>query len=262
VPVRLDQPDRTPLVASPLTLVVFQLRFETNAAASDARVARDFHERLGGRQGRYPVIEPVTNFSLQVAGAPGQEPSVSQRASMAGWRFRSEDSSWVASLLSDAVSLETTQYDMWDSFRDRLNELIAVLRDLVNPVFEQRLGLRFVNQVTIDGVLEPAAWEPWVNSFLLGPALHPQLREGLIFSRQQLALDIGDETSCSLAHGSFPQADGQGLAYLLDYDVYRQTGRPFVLEDVIDTATRFNDVALALFHLSVTQEYLDLAGSR
>jgi len=181
---------------------------------------------------------------------------------MGGWRFRSDDSSWVVALLADTLSLETTQYDAWEPFQERLRELIEAFRELVNPVFEQRLGLRYVNQVTIDEVREPRDWEQWIDPFILGPALHPQIREGLIFSRQQLGLEIADEASCTLGHGSFPRADGEGLAYLLDYDVYRQTGRPFELDDIMGTAARFNDIALALFLMSVTPEYVERARTR
>jgi uncharacterized protein (TIGR04255 family) len=259
VPVRLDQPDRTQLASSPLTLVVFQLRFETNLLVSDAQTAREFHQQLGGRQGDYPVIEPVSSLAVQVASFPGLDPAVSQRQTTAGWRFRSEDASWVVSLMPDSVSLETSRYETWGRFRERLGHVIGTLQDVLTPVFEQRLGLRYVNQIGFPDVREPAEWERWIGRDLLGPLLQERLREGITFSRQQLGLDLGDDVICSFSHGSFP-TEGDGLAYLLDYDVFRQTGQPFAAESVLDASDEFNTRALALFQLSVTPEYRERLG--
>ncbi|MFY9580855.1 MAG: TIGR04255 family protein [Gaiellaceae bacterium] len=261
MPVRLDQPDRTQLASSPLTLVVFQLRFETNLLASEARTAREFHQQLGGRQGDYPVIEPVSSLAVQVASFPGLDPAVSQRQSTGGWRFRSDDAAWVVSLMPDSVSLETSQYGTWEQFRERLAQVIGTLQNVLAPVFEQRLGLRYVNQIAFPDVREPGEWEQWIRRELLGPLLHERLMEGVTFSRQQLGLDLGDDVVCSLSHGSFPTADGEGLAYLLDYDVFRQTSQPFAADDVLEASDNFNTHALALFQLSVTRTYLERAAA-
>lgn len=260
MPVRLDQPDRTPLAASPLTLVVFQVRFETNLEVSDALTARQFHDLIGGRQGDYPVVEPVSNVAVQLATLGGADPAVTQRQT-AGWRFRSEDASWIVSMMPDNVALETSRYEHWEDFRTRLDDVLAATHEHLKPVFEQRLGLRYVNQLALPEVRQAADWEPWINRDLLGPLAHERLREGVVFARQQLALDLGDGVSCSLAHGSFPTDSPEAeLAYLLDYDVSRQTGQPFDPGEIRSGVEAFNTAALALFQLSVTPAYLEGAG--
>lgn len=260
MPVELPtSPDRTPLIRSPLSLVVCQIRYETNLAVGEPQTARTFHDAIGGRHGAYSKVVPISGVAVNLALAPSSEPSVSQRQALGGWRFAAEDDSVVVSLMPDHVAIETSAYTTWeDDFRRRLHDVLHATAEFVNPVFEQRLGLRYINQLAEPDVQEPQHWERWIAPELLGALLHPMLGSGVLFSRQQLSLDLGESRFCTLNHGFAPDPAREGmLTYLLDYDVYREGQRPFDVSDIETTADKFNTDSLALFQTSVTSALLD-----
>jgi len=261
VPLNLRELDRTPLPRSPLTSVICQIRYDATPAAADARTAQNFHERLGGRGGELPVLGQINETAINVALGPQAAPALSQQHGLGGWRFASADDSIAVALTPVQLTLETGTYNGWEAdFYPRLERVFGALAELVAPVFEQRLGLRYINNVDQPGVEQPRDWAQWIAPHLLGLVAQQDLGELVRFVRQQAVLDLDEGTRCTFNHGLAPDAARAGrLVYLLDFDVAREGMRPFQLEGVLETATMFNSYALALFQLSITpalREYL------
>ena len=103
----LAPPDEHQLPKSPLTLVVCQVRFEQLPEISDARKALALHEALGGRRGKYAKMEQIQSSSFAASMGPNVPVALSKVGDQQGWRFRSEDSSWLVSVFPDQASLET-----------------------------------------------------------------------------------------------------------------------------------------------------------
>jgi len=259
LPARLPDPDRAPLARSPLSLVVCQIRYERAAVVGDAHVARDFHARLGGREGAYPRLDSATGIGFQVAVAPGVEPAVTQSQPLSGWRLTSQAGDWVVSLMPEFVSVETSSYDTWENFHERLRLILDATAELISPVFEQRLGLRYVNEMTEDDITEPEGWRRWIRPELIGPLMHENLAPGVTATRQTTLIDLGNEVTCTMNHGFVPDQarNGNPLPFLLDYDISHQLNREFNAAAALETADLFNTDALGLFQVCVLPEYLD-----
>lgn len=251
----LPEPDRRQLSNSPLNIVVCQIRYETNLAVTDAKVAVALHEALGGRKGPYTRLEQVHAQGINLALKPGAEAAVSSAGSLAGWRFASSESDWIVTIMPDHMALETSAFTTWEEdFRPRLQQLLDIVAEHVTPAIEQRLGLRYIDHVREATVDSPRDWSRAVRPELLGPVLHEGLAPAVTASRQELALDIDDDCRCTLRHGFVP-ADDQPPTYLLDYDIYREESRAFDASAIMDAANRFNDVALQLFQASLAPDY-------
>lgn len=255
MPLPLPAPDRTRLARSPLDLVVCQLRFETQGQVNEAQIALTVHEALGGADGRYPRLEPLqaqaVNFTLGL-GAP----AVSQQG-ISGWRYQSADGLWIVSLMPDHVGLETTRYTEWEDFRERMHELLEVTVEHIAPGIEQRLGLRYIDRITEVDASSPADWEPYLARELLGLALHEQLGPAVTTTRQQLLLDLDEGYACAVNHGFVPGENGR-LDYLLDYDLFREGGRPFSADAVTEALDVLHDDAGKLFQASITPALYDI----
>lgn len=250
MPLPLPAPDRTRLARSPLELVVCQLRFETRAQVDDAHVALAIHEALGGAAGRYPRFESLGQTVNLMVG-PGAPPAVSQQA-VSGWRYQSADGSWIVSVAPENVSLETTGYTEWEDFSQRMRELLDVTASHIGPGIEQRLGLRYIDRITEVDASSPADWKPYLAPELLGLALHDPLGAAVKITRQQLLLDLGDGYSCSVGHGFVPE--NNRLNYLLDFDLFREGGRPFSVDRVSEALEVLHEDAGKLFQASITSE--------
>ena len=57
--------------------------------------------------------------------------------------------------------------------------------------------------------------------------------------------------------GTVVDAESDYVDYLLDYDLFRQGGRPFEVESVLKTVSQLNRYALQLFHASATEKLLE-----
>jgi uncharacterized protein (TIGR04255 family) len=257
VPLDVSNVDRTLLAQSPLTSVVCQVRFDSTPRAGEARLAQDLRTRLGGEEA-FPQLEAIAEASLSVSVGPNAPP-VSQQINATGWRMASGDGGRIVSLLPSSVSFEVTQYSGWPDFAAQFDAVIDAIAECVQPVFEQRLGLRYINQLTVPEVRSPEGWRGYVDDAFVGLASHAEIDNMIIFARQQAVLQLDDETRCTLNHGFAPdEAREQALTYVLDFDVAREGTRLFDTAGLHAAAERFNAYALRLFQISTTAQLRDL----
>jgi uncharacterized protein (TIGR04255 family) len=254
----LPEPDRSRLARSPLELVVCQVRHERRLVISEGATALAVHETLGGAGGPYPSIDEVSGAELNVVMGVGIGAPNVRETKTSGWRLTSADGAWVITLMPDNFSLETSAYTTWaDDFAPRLDALIAVVAEHVQPTFEQRIGLRYVDRINELGLTELAAWQPYLRPELLGLALHPQLGPGVRTYQQQVVIEVGDGVIAGLRHGPVVEAGRDIVDYQLDYDIFRQGGRPFDAGAVRDAAAQFNIYALQLFQATISDALLE-----
>ena len=260
MPLPLPPPDRARLARSPLELVVCQLRFETQPEVAEAQIALAVHDALGGSDGRYPRLEPVAGQTINFTmGPPGAPPAVSQQGMSGGWRYQSADGAWTVSLMPDHVALETTRYTQWEDFSERMSELIDVTATHLGPGIEQRLGLRYIDRINEVDASTPADWKPYLVPELLGLVMHQQLGAAVTTARQQLVLDLGEGYSCGVNHGFVP-GERDRLNYLLDYDLFREGGRPLNVKAIGEALEILHEDAGKLFQASITPALYELLG--
>ncbi len=257
MPFPLPAPDKRRLTRSPLALVVCQVKFEELIAPSDARTAVAFHDALGGRSGPYPKLEQAISQTINVVGGPGGVQSSAQPRQ--GWRLRSAEGHWTVVLMPDHVVLETSRYTTWsDDFEPRLNNLLRATALHIEPALEQRLGLRYVDRITEPAVQAPGEWREYINLTFLGAILDDQIEGSIRAAQQQIDVDLGDGIAAGVRHGFFadPSRDGSPT-YLLDVDVYRETGQAFDVAGIMATLNIFHERNLQVFQRVMTPKMLD-----
>jgi uncharacterized protein (TIGR04255 family) len=248
-----------PLTHAPVALVVCQIQYETNLTVSEGKTAQAIQGLLGGRE-RYLKLEQIAAQNVAVAVAPGAPPAISSSAALSGWRFTSADDCWSVTLLPDSASLQTNTYKSWSAgFGERLHDLVLALSEHVQPVFEQRLGLRYINRIVRDDVREPADWERYIIEDLVGPLKHPLFGPATKVALQQLTLSLSpaENIACNLRHGMVEDTTAPGgRSYLLDLDVYRQAGLVFDPEMTAAAAYLLRGYAVRLFHAALQPTFL------
>lgn len=258
--VHFPQLDRRPLAHAPLTSVVCQLRFDLTPQASEAKTARAFHEELGGPAGAYPKLESVTETAINFAFGPNVVPALGQQSSpTTGWRLTNEEGTRSVGLMPHSLTFQDRHYEGWEEdFGPRLEAALAALEAHVDPVFEQRLGLRYINQITEPEVREADGWRGWIDPTLLGIVTHAEIGAQVKLARQQVVLDVAPDVRGTLNHGFAPDPEREGaLTYLVDIDISREGMRPFDRAGVSAAAAEFNEYALGVFQAAVTPELRD-----
>lgn len=249
----LPEPDRSRLPRSPLELVVFQVRFDRHVAISDGRTATRLQQALADRAEGFDQISEVTAGEINVAVGPAGQAVNEARST--GWRFGGATTAAV--LMPDHLALETSAYTTWEDFAPVLAAIVDATAEVVDPALEQRIGLRYVDRITELSLKTPLDWSRYIREELLGPIRHPQLGPHVLSAHQQVVVDLDGEARCGLRHGPLENTATNAVDYVLDFDIFRQGGRPFDPDSIKDTAESFHTWALQLFHATVTDELLE-----
>lgn len=260
VPLGLHAPKDEPLLRSPLRLVVFQLR-HTPVDRREVGLGISTQDRLGGPS--VWRLEPVQSQTVTIAAGaerPGQ-PGVEYQH--LGWRLTAENQGAVITLGGDAISLETTSYPGWHAFRQVIDAMLSS-SGVGTPAAETRLGLRYINRVEDPAVSNPGEWADWIDPSVLG-IVHHAIGPNLVAAQQQLEVRIGDGIKATVQHGFLrDQASGR-YPYLMDFDAFRDSARPFDLADVQATVDLLHSSVLSMFQSMITPrlyEYFLNAGDR
>jgi uncharacterized protein (TIGR04255 family) len=241
------EPEDRHLKASPLVLVVCQIRHERELAASDAARVLKVCEALDWAN------ELTERVAQELSVAAGEAGMVATSLPIArGWQMQSADSQWIATIMPDQFSLETRAYPSWDEFRTRMLALTDAVLTHVGPTLEQRVGLRFVNQLTHSSVVLPADWAGRVSDVLLQRDLYGALGESLRAAMQVLEIVTLEELRLVIRHGSQPSPPEGRSMYVLDYDCSRQGARPLRHDQIADSIEKLHRLALQAFEMATT----------
>jgi len=256
----LPEADSSPLPHAPLELAVCQLRFEERVAVTEPRTILNLQASIASETSvPFAKLEPVKRAQIEFAFGPQVSGATQPQVLASGWKLESDDGVWTITVMPDQVIVETTRYPGWESgFRPVLHALIGAVGEFVQPSFEQRLGLRYINGIRVEDVQSPMGWKSYIAPSLLGVLSDEVLGPGVRASQQQLSLELNDDILCTMRHGlAGGNAAGDQPAYVLDYDVFRDRGQSFDVDSLKLASDNLNDFALRLFHASITEELLE-----
>lgn len=256
-PLALPAPADERLAHSPLKLVVCQVRHDQNFAVSDAGRAVATHQRFADR---YPEINPFEQAEVIFTAGPGGA-NADTKQPQQGWQFKSDDERWTVTLQTSYFSLETSSYVDWDDFRTRFEELLDAVVTQYGPKLEQRVGLRYVDEIERRSAKQPSDWAGLIQPGVLGPLGDPELGPSARAAQQIIEFEGPEQTRVTLRHGCEPLASGDGTVYRLDHDCSRQRGRAFESDQILSTLESLHTLALQVFQKAITPElYQELKG--
>lgn len=228
---------------SPLKNVICQVRFDeilrvTQEPVSFQEAMRQRFPRFGRQQG----VQLVFGAGVGHAGLAS------------GWQFRTQDGSTVLTLSSGALSLETSRYVDFPSFRSDLTTALAALTSIYNPNQFTRIGLRYVNEVTrqYDQGQRPD-WSHWLNDELTIGIARTKGRS----LRSAATLLAVEYPHCLMnfrygfAATSSPQHEAEAL--VVDADYFREADLDPT--STIDFVSSCNDTAYRVFRWSIGAQF-------
>lgn len=213
-----DQPRRF-YETNSLRLVLCQLRFPVIHRFDEPGALARFQDVLGER---YPRSSPEQQVT--VAGGPGI-PNPAATAQQF-WRFQGIEDGWSVAVARDFVSLETTAYEKYENFRDRLAEVLDATAAL-GVKRRERLGLRYVDEIRHPEATKPGDWRRFINDKLLGMVGGDELGDDVVQALQDIRLREANGT-LAIRHGYLGADVADEPFYLLDLDYYDE--RPLELD--------------------------------
>lgn len=255
--------DEIALANAPLEMVVAQLRYGQLAALTgDDGQARA--ERVASRlQGMFPFFKREPGFQLVVQVAAGKQEIEKQPTSAQTWRLLSADRAIQLSFGPTFISLGTRDYPGRTAFCSLLQEVLGHIAEVFQPPMIDRVGLRYINRVTVPEVLSDLG--RFVHSEVLGTA-GVSLPPGVAIAHSLAeTLFVNDSQGLKATWGKIP-AGGQidpnmppssQESWLLDLDAFTRAPAPYDAVKITGQTRNLADLAYRCFRWAVRQEFLD-----
>jgi len=214
-------------------------------------------EQLKGKLPSYPKIISQSEFRHELKMKTGQPPEQSfHDLGWKGLRLQSADDRYIAQFNREGFIFSRLQpYESWDQFKQEAMRLWNVYADLAKSLEVQRLGVRFINRITLPAV------EVRLDAYLVVPPQPPgnldlQImrffhQDNLLVTGYPYVINIVKTVQPPQGSGS----DGGGL--ILDIDVF--TTEPFEERaDAIDKRlAEMRWLKNKVFYRSLTKEALE-----
>ena len=242
-----DKPE-IKLGKAPLTEVICQLKFPMLLRLSqDAPV--DFQEVV---RTRFPLLKVEQGVLVQFRGAAGSEKPLTESLPKI-YYFASADEQRELTLAPDFLALSFHTYTHWYEILENLKLGTQALIQLYQPPYSTRVGLRFVNQLTLNNTGCETLDE---LSNLLRPELTAMLKTDSwgepAETLSQVLLQDGDG-KLVLRYGL--RKESAGTHFLLDFD-YFEEGQ-LSLDNLQDRLERFHTRIYAAFRWCILDQTLE-----
>jgi uncharacterized protein (TIGR04255 family) len=163
ISISVTQPEVWP--NAPLALVAMEARFP---AASDAPLRPPVYRSLRDLLGSEWVIEGAKQQTVQVAFGTQVPPASAVRVEDLS-RLTVRDRTRAVTVRAESLTVEATRYEGYASFRGLLERAFEAVERVMQPDGVTRLGLRYIDEIRVPGLTEPAEWDEWVDASLLAP---------------------------------------------------------------------------------------------
>jgi uncharacterized protein (TIGR04255 family) len=258
-------------VNAPLAYVTVEVRFP---GAPDqtvgAAVQRAFRDVLGEDWVIDQILQQQLAFGLN-AGPSALGPSIRQTGFP---RFTVRDRTTAVGLTSNSVTIETTDYRGWLTFRSVLELALRAAAELLKPEGVARVGVRFIDEIRVPGVEQAAAWSGWLDQSVLAPAGDDMNGAGFETSTWTGAAQysVGTDKTLVLRYGpqqgyavdpngaiKRPNPPPPGPMFLLDFDCFWEprTIPLFSVEELLETCDTLRVPLHRLFDDIVTPKLVE-----
>ncbi|PAZ16671.1 hypothetical protein CLM62_06975 [Streptomyces sp. SA15] len=244
-----DEPKDRRLDNPPLALVVCQVRHETEYAASDAARALRIKDSLDWQT---ELNESVTQ-GVNVALGQSFGLTASQTPAMRGWQLRSSDGGWIVNIQPDHFAIETTAYEGWEKFKQRLGMLIQAVGENISPSLRHRVGLRFVNQIGYPNVESPQDWKECIGEVIYQEKLYSSLGSSLKAAMQVFEVTAPDGNTLVMRHGFQASGHGESMTYVLDNDCSRTGSLKFDASEILGIVESLHKLSLRAFEMGTSE---------
>lgn len=256
-------PQEVPLSRSPLVRVVAQARFSKTLKIDSQDGMVPFQERIGSE---YPLLDQTLVPQLQVDFGGPSAPPFFRPISVNVWRFSNADRSWLLSLTSDAVTLETREYSGRSDFLPRWQAALANVERVFAPTLALRLGVRYINRIQDESLTDLTKW---VRGSLIGVA-QPELRDYVTQAISEANMTIEEGASLMRWGIMSPNTTVDPAllepvpypSWILDLDVSSGQQKPFSGETLAGDFRTLAERAYAIFRYAITDDGLAHFGAQ
>jgi uncharacterized protein (TIGR04255 family) len=254
-------PNRRIYPNAPLQLVAFQLQFPPSPVLDDEAAQRDIYQRL---RDTLPILGAPPFLHVEVNAG-----STTQAAK--GIRLLDRQRTTTVALATDSLAIETSRYTRYEEFAELIGRVLHEIDEVGVLSGVTRLGLRYIDEIVVDGVLRLEQWRGWINDDLLVGGILDDY-ETIDYRGAAVAqIDEGHQMAVRFGVLSEPVVNPQGPLripssptgpyFLLDIDSYWDPSADelpeFNAEEVLAICERLHQPILNTFERAITDQLRD-----
>jgi uncharacterized protein (TIGR04255 family) len=239
-----------------LKVVVAQVRFPTAYALADPAVQARLQAAVAER---FPMPLPPVQEIIVALTAKGPEQVQAQQGPV---RFADADKRRIISIAPAMASLETTDYVGWEDFRAELRQLLDLVATHGGPIGFTRFGIRYVDEIAIDGLVTVTDWVRALAPGVLGDPDGLAQDPRALRTEQRVIIPVGDDV-VNVLYGFVrdPEPNASPAStYVIDTDIFTETAQPWSPDALIERADRYHRWMTNIFVRSLTIEGIGLLG--
>jgi uncharacterized protein (TIGR04255 family) len=201
----------------------------------------------------------------------GPQGVTQQRAETKNWKLTDKQRNWTITVTTDSITLETQRYTSISEFASRMAEAVSAAQEALKIDVQERVGLRYVNEIRHPKVSKPSDWRKFMNPTLLGPVADDGFASSVESSIQELRLRFSDG-SLVVRHGATrgttiaPESGTsapEGEFYLLDLDAFNEEEKDLDVDELSESMKRYNRSIYSLFRWGMNDQLFEfLKGTR
>lgn len=253
-------PDKVLLQRAPLEKVICQVRFNTILAVNDLLIVAKFQNAI---RKLYPILE---DDSLNFGNGIPLPFAIMQPKIERVWKFCDLDKNWRVSLHSGFIAVEASNFTNGQDLIDRLSFVLKNFYDVFSPTHVTRLGVRYINRITGEGLSEIGKL---LKPSLLGivePAIAPRVKHFVSEARLE-----AEEGQIILKWGKIPKdmtfdpsitPVASEDSWVLDIDMSNENSVVFNSENISKQALIFTQRIYSIFRWMVTDKFISYYGGK
>lgn len=246
---------------APLQLVAFELRTSHVPELGSREGSITLYELL---REELPIIPPAPQalVGFQTAGVPPQFMASTPLQMLNRKRTHS------VTVGPSLILIQTSDYTRFEDFRDFVGRVLTAVANVAAIAAVERVGLRYVDEIRIDGVEKPADWVPYINHDLLAAMNNPLGLESASLNTS-VEFVVSDHQRATMRVGALQgrvidptgplklKSEADGPFFLVDLDSYWAPPvdelPPFAPESVLEIGSRLHEPARGLFESALSE---------
>jgi uncharacterized protein (TIGR04255 family) len=258
----IDAFEEIPLARAPLDQVVCQVRIPPAIGIASRDSAAMLHAEL---RDAYPIIREEKSLSILVTPAGTEMKPTNEDV----WRITDEGERWQIHLAEAAVALGTSAYVSRADFLERLGRVLHAFRGAWKVQHYDRVGIRYINRLVAPTEPNAPPLSGLIRRDLLGGLNVPLTHcAGLVHAVTESLFAI-EQDKIRARWGLLPAGAVVDVSvktmptesWVLDLDVFRDTGATFDPDAVTKLVDQLARRAYALFRYVATDALLRHAGA-
>lgn len=260
----MSNPDREIYPNAPLQFVAFEVRMPYVPHLATVEGTTGVYDKL---RDLVPVIHTAGAPGLELAAGP-----LSVSAQAGPTRMLDRGRTLSVTISPTAIVVETSFYSRFENFTDVVEQVVRAVDAAADLAGVQRIGLRYIDEIRVDGVRLPADWEGYIAPSLL-TAIHLDDRFEPAATQSLVEFDVADRHKTVMRFGAMRGAvvdpggplrlrrTGEGPFFLVDLDSYWLASEdempPFAPESILERCADLREPIRTLFEASITEKLRD-----